>query len=113
MAYRLEADAISLMKLRTIFSDACISENVPISTYQATAILSKFIDGAKVAGVLVELQKTEKGGTLQVVTHRLPGAVIKELDRITAEDRYYSRSELIREMVVLSLSSRTTEKGGH
>lgn len=46
---------------------------------------------------------------LQVVTHRLPGPLIKVLDCITAEKGYYSRSELIRELLTLSLSGRTFE----
>jgi len=60
------------------------------------------------------LEKKSQGAqnnadALQVVTHRLPVPVIKELDRIVAEKGYYSRSELIRELITIGLSGNTFE----
>ncbi|KKM01435.1 hypothetical protein LCGC14_1794480, partial [marine sediment metagenome] len=52
-----------------------------------------------------EAQETKE--RLQVVTLRLPGELIARLDHIADERGYSSRSELVRQLLDLSLSGKT------
>ena len=60
MNYILKADLFEMIELRKIFSEACQANGLNLSNKQQTAILTKFIEDAQTAGLLVEITE---GGT--------------------------------------------------
>jgi len=61
MDYLLKAGLFEMIKLRKIFSDACRANGINVSNKQQVGILTKFIEDAQTAGLLVEVPAAGNG----------------------------------------------------